>query len=197
MRKNVAELADKVKMVAIKALTMNVLVRQLADKGVIWRSSNDVRSEVARENAAPLAPLAKNAGNNDGFEGAHAALLAPLANFAGRRRNARTLGTRREWEAGRRQMLTVLKVLEAIIPDPYPGVPGRRELEQSSEKGMCAEKQKRWTSGEFLGVFACFSRGPRRASGPSREFLRVFDGFRRSERSQWLIPWQKIGGRWK
>lgn len=69
--KIVAEMADIVKVLANKSLTMSFNVRHLADIGVIWRSNDRVRTGVARENAAAL---------------------APRANFRGSRRNAENAG---------------------------------------------------------------------------------------------------------
>ena len=83
MRNIVAELADKVKMLESKALTMSVLVRHLADKGAIWRSSSRVRRGVTRKNAGPMGPLGKNAGNHGVFPEAQAAPLEPLGKNAG------------------------------------------------------------------------------------------------------------------
>lgn len=76
-------MADKVKILETKALTMPVLVRHLADKGVIWRSNNYERREVGREKAAPIAPLGNFSGVLRVLQEAHAALLAPLAKNAG------------------------------------------------------------------------------------------------------------------
>jgi hypothetical protein len=85
-----------------------------------------------RKMAAPLGPLGKNAGNNGVFPEAQGAPLGPLGKFKGNP----------DVSAGALKLLTVLKALEALIPDPSPGVPGRRKRERSSEKGMCALRAK-------------------------------------------------------
>ena len=106
-RKHVADLAEQVKSLDIKALTTRLLVRHMADQeeqhggAGQWitsaagaeprndesKNGKNVSSEkemwTARKKAVPLEPLGNFSGFLHGFPEAHAAPLEPLGNFSG------------------------------------------------------------------------------------------------------------------